>query len=169
MSIDTQPATPTAPAAKPRRRWILTTTIALATLIIGIAIGSSGDTPTTPAPEVVTIDTDAELSAELTERAAALDEREADLDAREDALDGAEAEQAANTVSDGIWTVGVDIEPGTYRATGVGEDCYWGIYKSGTNGDEIINNDIPGGGNPTVTLSEGQDFESARCGEWTKQ
>jgi hypothetical protein len=168
MSIDMQPTTPTAPA-KPRRRWPWIVT-ALAALIIGIAIGSAGDTPpTTPAPEVVTIDTDAELSAELTERAAELDEREADLDAREDALDGAEAEQAANTVSDGIWTVGVDIEPGTYRATDVGEDCYWGIYKSGTNGDEIINNDIPGGGNPTVTLSEGQDFESARCGEWTKQ
>jgi hypothetical protein len=55
MSIDMQPTTPTVPA-KPRRRWILTTTIALATLIIGIAIGSSGDTPTPTTPAV--IDTD---------------------------------------------------------------------------------------------------------------
>jgi hypothetical protein len=168
MSIDMQPTTPTIPA-KPRRRWILTTTIALATLVIGIAIGSTGDTPTTPAPEVVTIDTDAELSAELVERSAALDEREADLDAREQALDGAEAEQAANTIADGIWTVGVDIEPGTYRASNVGDSCYWAILATGSNGADIINNGIPGGGSPSVTLAEGQDFETMDCGEWTKQ
>jgi hypothetical protein len=58
MSIDMQPTTPTVPA-KPRRRWILTTTIALATLIIGIAIGSSGEstgttTDTSPPATVVT-------------------------------------------------------------------------------------------------------------------
>jgi hypothetical protein len=138
-------------------------------LILGIVIGSAGDdTPTSPPPPAV-IDTDAELSAELIEREAELDAREAVMDVRERALEGAEAEKAANTISDGAWTVGLDIEPGVYRATDVGSDCYWGIYKSGTNGDEIINNDIPGGGNPTVTLSEGQDFESRRCGEWTRQ
>jgi len=39
----------------------------------------------------------------------------------------------------------------------------------GTNGSKIIENDIPGGGRPVVTLSPGQDFNSTRCGKWEKQ
>lgn len=97
-------------------------------------------------------------------------EREAAVKKREDAVTGAEKTQAANTVADGTWVVGVDIEPGTYKAKAdVGSRCYWGIYATGSNGDDIINNDIPGGGLPSVTLAAGQDFKSARCGSWTKQ
>lgn len=89
---------------------------------------------------------------------------------REAAVSGAEKKQAANTVGDGTWVVGVDIEPGTYKAkSAVGSSCYWGIYTSGSNGDDIIANDIPGGGLPTVNLAAGQDFKSARCGTWAKQ
>ncbi len=74
------------------------------------------------------------------------------------------------TVSDGTWTVGSDIAAGTYRATAdVGSSCYWGIYETGSNGSNIIENDIPGGGRPSVALSAGQDFKSSRCGTWTKQ
>jgi hypothetical protein len=73
---------------------------------------------------------------------------------------------------EGIWTVGVDIEPGTYRTaeaiTGTGY-CYWAIYTSGTDGDDIIENDGPEGGCPTVTLSAGQDFENSGCGTFVKQ
>ncbi len=71
------------------------------------------------------------------------------------------------TIQDGTWTVGTDFPAGTYRTTGAGSDCYWAITKSGTNGADIINNHI-GGGNLTVTLKNGQDFETARCGTWTK-
>jgi hypothetical protein len=46
--------------------------------------------------------------------------------------------------------------------------CFWGIYKSGTNGAEIIANDVVTGGRPTVTLKTGQDFDSSRCGRWAK-
>ena len=89
---------------------------------------------------------------------------------REDAVTGAEKTKAANTVGDGTWTVGTDIAPGTYRAAAaVGSTCYWGIYRSGSNGSDIIENDIPGGGRPVVTLSAGQDFNSTRCGDWVKQ
>ncbi|MHC6221183.1 hypothetical protein [Arthrobacter sp. MMS24-S77] len=89
---------------------------------------------------------------------------------REDAVTAAEKTKAANTVGDGTWTVGKDIEPGTYRAAAVvGSTCYWGIYQSGTNGSQIIENDIPGGGRPVVNLSAGQDFNSTRCGKWEKQ
>lgn len=89
---------------------------------------------------------------------------------REDAVTGAEKTKAANTIGDGTWTVGTDIAPGTYRAAAaVGSTCYWGIYETGSNGSNIIENDLPGGGRPTVMLSAGQDFKSSRCGDWVKQ
>ncbi|GHD05330.1 Rnase Y domain-containing protein [Zhihengliuella salsuginis] len=115
--------------------------------------------------------------AELDERETGLDTREGELDeragkldARESELTAAEEEEAANTIDEGTWTVGVDIAAGTYRADGnVSGDCYWGIYRSGSNGDDILENDIPGGGRPMVTLSDGQDFQTRRCGSWSKQ
>jgi hypothetical protein len=89
---------------------------------------------------------------------------------REEAVTGAEKTKAANTVGDGTWVVGPDIAPGTYRTSQpVGSNCYWGIYRSGSNGADILENDIPGGGHPVVTLADGQDFKSARCGTWEKQ
>ncbi|MEV7132117.1 hypothetical protein AB0N24_04430 [Arthrobacter sp. NPDC093128] len=101
---------------------------------------------------------------------AAVKTAEAAVKAREEAVTGAEKAKAANTVGDGTWTVGSDVEPGTYRAAAaVGSTCYWGIYRSGSNGGDIIENDIPGGGRPVVTLSAGQDFNSTRCGKWEKQ
>ena len=97
-------------------------------------------------------------------------EAEAAVKKREDAVTGTEVIKAKNTVGDGTWTVGRNIDPGTYLSTSdVGASCYWGIYTSGSNGSDIIENDIPGGGRPTVTLSTGQDFKSARCGTWSKQ
>lgn len=107
--------------------------------------------------------------ADLDQRDTELSDRESSLDDREAAISEQERTIAANTITDGIWSVGVDIEPGTYRAVNVGAECYWAVLASGTNGTEIINNGIPGGGNPTVTLAEGQDFETSSCGEWTKQ
>ncbi|MDQ0278586.1 hypothetical protein QO003_002889 [Arthrobacter silviterrae] len=99
-----------------------------------------------------------------------LGEAEAAVKKREAAVSGAEAKKAQNTVGDGTWTVGRNIDPGTYVATAdVGSTCYWGIYASGSNGADIIQNDLPGGGRPSVTLSAGQDFKSSRCGSWTKQ
>lgn len=101
---------------------------------------------------------------------AAVKTAEAAVKVREEAVTGAEKTKAANTVGDGTWTVGADIEPGTYSAVeAVGSSCYWGIYRSGSNGGDIIENDIPGGGRPVVALSVGQDFNSTRCGKWEKQ
>lgn len=101
---------------------------------------------------------------------AAVKTAEAAVKVREEAVTGAETTKAANTVGDGTWTVGSDIEPGTYRAVeAVGSSCYWGIYRSGSNGGDIIENDIPGGGRPVVALSAGQDFNSTRCGKWERQ
>ncbi|GGL80340.1 hypothetical protein [Glutamicibacter protophormiae] len=126
----------------------------------------------------------AEREGELEQQGKDLDARSTKLDERDEKLAGAEAavaarekavgkievEQEENSVSDGIWTVGTDIKAGTYRAKeAVGSNCYWAVLKSGTNGDDIVNNGIPGGGRPTVTVRKGQDFESVRCGTWVKQ
>lgn len=74
------------------------------------------------------------------------------------------------TIDDGTWTVGLDFPAGTYRVTAqVPSDCYWAITKSGSNGEKIIANDIPGGGRPTVVLRKGQDFETNDCGTWEKR
>lgn len=104
------------------------------------------------------------------EREEAAAKAEADVEKRESAVTAAEKQKAADTISDGTWTVGTNVSPGTYTtAADVGSSCYWGIYRSGSNGDDILQNDLPGGGRPTVTLSEGQDFKSSRCGKWEKQ
>jgi len=111
-----------------------------------------------------------DVQAELEARAGAVTAAEQAVAAREAAVTATEQQIAATTIREGMWVVGRDIEAGTYRtAAAVGSDCYWGIYRSGSNGDDIIANDIPGGGFPTVTLSGGQDFKTARCGSWVKQ
>ncbi|MFF1830534.1 hypothetical protein [Paenarthrobacter sp. NPDC058040] len=112
----------------------------------------------------------ASYGQELQKREEAVKSAEAAVKKREDAVTVAEKQKAANTVREGTWTVGVDIEPGTYRTDAeVSSSCYWGIYRTGSNGSDIIDNDIVSGGRPTVTLSAGQDFKTTRCGAWTKQ
>lgn len=70
---------------------------------------------------------------------------------------------------DGVWTVGEDIPPGTYKVTAaVSAGCYWSITVSGSNGDNIVANALPSGGYPKVTLKKGQDFETEDCGTWKK-
>lgn len=65
--------------------------------------------------------------------------------------------------------MGVDIEPGTYRTVeAVTSMCYWAILRTGSNGADIMQNDLPKGGFPSVTLKAGQDFENS-CGVWAKQ
>ncbi|GAB3884695.1 hypothetical protein [Terrabacter terrigena] len=73
-------------------------------------------------------------------------------------------------IEEGVWTVGSDIKPGTYRTIdAVTDGCYWSITKSGSNGSDIINNGTPTGGHPVVTLRKGQDFETHDCGSWAKR
>jgi hypothetical protein len=52
---------------------------------------------------------------ELAGRAAELDQREQAVAGREAAVTAVEAQVAARSVGEGTWTVGVDIEPDTYR------------------------------------------------------
>jgi len=178
--------------AKNRRRWVWPVAAGGAFLLgIGMGGAGGGGYPTTSAEyQQVLEQRDSALAAaeaadgraqeridaadarqeQLAQRQAELDTREAAVAAREAAVTGAEQQAAANQVGNGIWTVGVDIEPGTYRTTeAVTQMCYWGIYRTGSNGDDIIENDIVQGGFPSVTLSAGQDFKSSDCGTWARQ
>jgi hypothetical protein len=72
-------------------------------------------------------------------------------------------------VEDGTFTVGTDIQPGTYHTEG-GEGCYWARLSGfgGTVGDVIANH--LGSGPQTVTISQSDKaFNTARCGIWQKQ
>jgi len=69
---------------------------------------------------------------------------------------------------DGVWVVGKDIRPGTYRDADPGNACYWERLKGFTgNFNEIIANDNASG--PTVVTIEPTDkgFRSEDCGHWT--
>ncbi|MBM9433993.1 hypothetical protein [Flaviflexus equikiangi] len=110
----------------------------------------------------------ADQETELEAREGELDARETALDERETAIDAAEPAPVP-VINEGVWSVGLDIEPGTYRlAEEIGPDrfYYWAIYETGTTQQEIVTNGIPTGGRPQVTLAEGQDFETSDCGSW---
>lgn len=73
------------------------------------------------------------------------------------------------TIDDGTWVVGEDVPAGTYKVNQpVEQGCYWSITRSGSNGANIVQNDLPSGGRPKVTIKKGQDFETRDCGTWTK-
>ena len=187
-----EPVPPANTALKPLWRRLLLPVGILLAFAVGFGIGATAQADPTESPEFIQMQdsltkaedrTDtAEMELDLAKQGAAeaqasydelvakvndIETREAELTAREAAVTEAEAQAEANTVTDGVWVVGVDIKPGTYRAQGVSSDCYWSITTTGSNGGDIIDNDIPGGGNPQVTLEEGQDFETSRCGDWT--
>ncbi|KQO98923.1 hypothetical protein [Leifsonia sp. Leaf264] len=99
----------------------------------------------------------------------ALQTREDAVKGREDAVTGAEARVAQTTLKDGYsYIVGVSMEPGVYEATSASGTCYWEINTSGTNGSDIVDNDLGAQGLIRVTVSGGQDFNSSRCGDWKK-
>ena len=72
---------------------------------------------------------------------------------------------ATATPGDGVWRVGVDIQPGTYRSS-AGDPCSWArLY--GFQGNSQIDTNVVWG--PTVVTIRPTDlgFESRKCGTWT--
>jgi hypothetical protein len=176
-------------AALPSRNAAIAVAVAGAAALLfgGIAAGvsSSRDSAAEPvtsatleadaavklkAREDALVKSEAESAAKLAEREEAVKKAEAAVKAREIAVTGTEKTAAANTIGEGVWTVGKDMPPGDYRTTkAVSSSCYWSITRTGSNGGDIIENDIVPGGFPMVTLTDGQTFKSTRCGEWKKQ
>lgn len=102
--------------------------------------------------------------------------READLLAkekavtdRENAVTVTETVIQETTLKDGkYYTVGTSMQAGTYQASSTSTRCYWSITRSGTNYDDIVNNDLGATGVLSVSVAGGQDFQSHDCGDWAK-
>jgi gas vesicle protein len=108
--------------------------------------------------------------AEVAASQSALAEQAQAVASREAAVSATEKQVEANSIGEGTWTVGTDIRAGSYQTSAaVSGDCYWSITKSGTNGSDIIENDIPSGGFPSVVLRAGQDFTNHGCGTFVKR
>ena len=69
---------------------------------------------------------------------------------------------------DGVYIVGTDIAPGTWRAAG-GDDCYW-ERTAGFGGtlDEIIANDFTSGSAVVTIAASDAGFRTSGCGSWTR-
>ena len=77
--------------------------------------------------------------------------------------------QVATTVKidDGTYTVGKNLEAGTYKTKPGAKDCYWSRSDGGGN---ILDNGFVGFApdGVTVTVYPGEGFESKGCPIWTK-
>lgn len=162
------------PEASPERRWstsvvaVVAGVAAVAGMVVGAvaAIGGQNEAPRTTSAAATAAPTPAPTSARPSASAAASPTPAAPTTSYSPSP---VPPPPPPTIEEGIWTVGQDIVPGKYRvATPLSGECYWSITKTGTNGDDIIANDIPTGGRPQVTLRKGQDFETNGCGSWVK-
>lgn len=72
-------------------------------------------------------------------------------------------------VGNGVWLVGVDMEPGTYRVDRdiFGKSCYLKIYTAGSNLEDLIAIKNYTRGTPSATLEIGDEFYNNGCGTLT--
>lgn len=104
----------------------------------------------------------------LIEQAGKLERFARRLVAREQKVEAAENQIAARTIAgEGVYRVGDDIEPGTYRSPSNRGSCYWSV-NGDANGNDIVSNNY-GGGPQLVEVVDGQFFETTGCGDWTRQ
>lgn len=104
----------------------------------------------------------AETQAAMDSRAFELDQRSAGLDAREAEIAQTEQRIEQNSFGNGVWEVGVDVQPGKYKTAG-SSSCYW--EKTDRSG-EIIDNDALDGPSTVVIEASVFTFTSQRCGTW---
>lgn len=91
-----------------------------------------------------------------------------DVQAREKAVGIVERRIARNTIGgEGIYRVGDDMRPGTYRSVRNGAGCYYAV-NADANGDNILTNGFVNGP-ALVTVAAGQFFETSGCDDWVLQ
>lgn len=71
-------------------------------------------------------------------------------------------------ITDGVYLVGIDIEPGTWRTDGTASSCYWARLRNLTGDDDIIANNIGQGPAIMTILASDTAVEMSRCGTWTR-
>lgn len=105
---------------------------------------------------------------EVADRETAVGDRETELEDREVAVGTAEETVSEASFGPGTQLVGTDVAPGTYRATGPVDGCYW-ERLSGTSGEfgDIIANDFTYDPGSVVTIAASDvAFSSNGCGSW---
>ncbi|MBT2442872.1 hypothetical protein J7E93_22745 [Streptomyces sp. ISL-36] len=78
--------------------------------------------------------------------------------------------KAAPKGDGGMFKVGVDIAPGTYKSTGNKDDgCYWERSKDASHNTDAIlaNNNVSGTAIVKIAATDGY-FKTSGCGDWTK-
>lgn len=110
-----------------------------------------------------------EALAGYREKQSELDKREETLTKREDAVQKTEETIAANTFGGGVKLIGKNVTPGTYTSSEVGDFCYYEWKTDTSSAAGIVDNNIIQSGTATVTLRDGEIFESTGCGTWTRQ
>lgn len=176
------------------RRIVLTATaVGLAALFLGMGIGGRNQAPQalpSPEPTPVVITDSPELDqreADLDDREEQLDDREAELNKRQTDLDTRKAEldrraletptptataTATATRIDGEATVlvGTDVRSGTYRTSGPSDpeiECEYTISRDSGASDVIDEGQT--NGTATVSLRDGEYFDSDDCEEWVRE
>jgi hypothetical protein len=75
----------------------------------------------------------------------------------------------AGGITDGVWIVGIDLEPGSYQADG-GSLCYWQRLSGfGGTADEVLQQGTPDDPAVVEIMPTDAGFSSSRCGEWTAE
>lgn len=67
---------------------------------------------------------------------------------------------------DGIFLIGYDILPGTYRSTGNGPECYWERLSPAE--EIVVNNSGPGQQLATITAATDRTFRTSGCQPWNR-
>lgn len=156
------PFTPTQPAPKPKKskKWIhFVAYPVLFFVAIGIGSSAGGSDSTNPAA--------ANVKPAATKTVTAPAKPQATVTVTQPAPTQ-ETTEPVETINEGTYEVGVDIQPGKYKTKG-DDLCYWARLKDTDGGlDSIIANHI-GDGAQTVTIKKTDAaFETRGCGEWKK-
>ncbi|RZT27800.1 hypothetical protein EV649_1573 [Kribbella sp. VKM Ac-2569] len=156
------------PPPKKRRRWV-PWVVAAGTFLLGLIIGTSGSngsgsptagagvpqptvTKTVPGPAGATV-----AGPTVTQT----------VPGPAKTVTAPPPAPKAAITEDGVFLVGTDIKPGTYRNGNEG-DCYWARLKN-TEGDLDGINANGNGGNQVVTIKKtDKAFETRRCGSWAR-
>ena len=142
---------------KPKRfGWPTVIITAVAALSLGGIIGNIGDTAPTAEPSAT---------------ATASEPKSAPSASKAPEAKKTSEPVAESTMGEGTYQIGVDAKPGRYK-TQVPQDsgnCYWARMKDDRGGlDSIIANDnVNAGARVSITVKQGEFFNSNGCGTWT--
>lgn len=180
-SAPAQPFMPGQPPAggRPSRRkaWLTHGAAAFVALVIGAAMGGSGESggaaDSSKADPAVTVTETAAGKGEPKPEVTVTETVKETVTAKPKPAKTKEAGPSTSFSGDGQYLVGEDIQPGTYRTAGPQEDsiipnCYWARLKDASGEfDSIIANDNVKG-QSRVTVNKGEYFETNGCQKWEK-